>query len=188
MKLFTALAALTLIAAPAQAFTLNPETKTSAQLQAEGKTCNVFQRSPITWFDHVKGKRFARVGLMGVWGNQFQKYENGDYSANSYKTDCTETQVKLSCMKGDCWMSMNSQDHGYHPGKQNVVLIDGKRFSWVGEMPTSTGRQMWKTLREGSVVKSSLVLWPSRYTNHKDVLRGVQQSKNTAYKLSLKGE
>ena len=168
---------------------LNPIVKTSADLAAEGKNCNFFGNKPSATEHHVRGERHVLSTVMTTASGYMMTSREGgiygDRNAPRYKTDCTQSRVNLFCMKGSCIVSMKSGDYGYHPGERSTVLIDGQRFSWLGEMPDSIGRQMWAKLRDGSVVKSSLSLWPSDYTNHKDVLQGVKELKNQTYQLSL---
>jgi len=168
---------------------LNPIVKTSADLASEGKNCNFFARNPSVTEHYVLGEKHVFSDVMTTTsGYMTTAKEGGIYSqidAPYYTTDCIESSVNLFCMKGSCIVSMDSGKYGYHPGERNTVLIDGQRFSWIGDMPNAIGRQMWSALRDGSVVKSSLSLWPSTYTNNKDVVQGVQELKNQTYQLSL---
>jgi len=168
---------------------LNPIVKTSADLAAEGKNCNFFGDKPFVRDHYVRGEKHVLSSVMTTTSGFMMSAKAGGISAGLdapyYKTDCTESRVRLFCTKGSCIVSMKSGDHGYSPGERSTVLIDDQRFTWIGDMPTVIGRQMWAALRDGSVVKSSLSLWPSDYTNHKDVVQGVQELKNRTYQLSL---
>ena len=159
--------------------------KTSTDLQAEGKTCNFFGDKPHVSEHYVRGEKHVLSSVMSTASGFMRTTQPGGIDDPWYKTDCTRSQLNLFCMKGFCIVSMRSGDYGYHPGERSTVLIDGQRFTWIGDMPDAIGHQMWKALRDGSVVKSALSLWPSEYTNHKDVVQGVQELKNRTYKLSL---
>ncbi len=169
---------------------LNPIVKTSADLAAEGNNCNFFGNKPTVTEHYVRGEKHVLTSVMTEYESDhlLSRQEGGAsarYEDPWYKTNCTESQVYLYCIKGDCMVTLKNGEYGYSPGEGNTVLIDGQRFTWVGDMPYSIGRKMWASLRNGSVVKSSLSLWPSKYTNHKDVVQGVQELKNQTYTLSL---
>ena len=191
MKLLTVFAAFALISAPAQAQSAFLRcllsdgdegcTRTLTDLKAEGKNCNVFRDKPFVMTHHVLDRKSATVEVMTT--NSFlgmKKDENGNY----VKTDCDASQVKIFCLGGDCQVIMNSGSYGYHPGNESVVIIDGRRFSWVGDMPSGIGRQMYRSLKEGSVVKSSIARWPGRFTNFSEIMHDVQQAKDLAYTLA----
>lgn len=148
-----------------------------------------FQKEPRTFFAHVEGKRVATVTVMNRPSpEKVTDWEPFVEPTSEMRMNCGESQVDLVCAGGDCWVAMDSGRYGYHPGERSTVIIDGRKFSWVGDMPIQTGRQMWSALREGSVVKSAIAQLPGRYTNSKDLLNGVQQSKNLVYGFSLQGE
>jgi len=159
-----------------------PIVKTSADLKAEGKTCNFFGDKPHVSEHYVRGEKHVLSPVMSTASDYMSPTRKGGMW---YKTDYNRNHLNLFCMKGFSIVSMRSGDYDYHPGERSTVLIDGQRFTWIGDMPDAIGHQIWKALRDGSVVKSALSLWPSDYTNHKDVVQGVQELKNRTYKLSL---
>ena len=110
---------------------------------------------------------------------------------DGWKGSYDDQSIRLTAKKAAC-LTCNSgpgcQDsgkYGYHPGETSSVVIDGRHFSWVGDMPTAVGRQMWKTVKDGSVIKASIAQWPGRITNTREVVNGVQELKNEVYTLSV---
>lgn len=170
-------------------------------LKSEGKSCNVFNRSFYSNFNYVEDKTTAMAYLMtsyeeplGTYKSErpkgvtpFDRYTSRP-TLSEVTTDCAQSQVKLFCTGGSCFVLFNSKEYGYHPSYRSTVIVDGKKYSWVGDQPDWIGRELWGLLREGSVVKSSLALWPSGRTNFRDKLNGVAELKNIIYKESLRKE
>ena len=165
------------------------ETTDLADLKAQGTSCNFFD-TPFSQVLHVADTKMVMQKLWTVWeiGHRSKLRKDGwksSYKDPKHQTNCTKSSIWLTCNSGDCWLSPDSGEYGYHPGETSRVVIDGRQFSWVGDMPTAVGRQMWKAVKERSVVKTSIAQWPGRLTNTREVLNGVQELKNEVYTLSL---
>lgn len=178
----------------------NPD-RTLKALKSEGKSCNLLNSSFYSNFDYVEDKTYSMAYLMTTYKEPLKRPVSerpkgvAPFDANASRsmlysviTDCAQSQVKLFCGGGSCYVLFNSKEYGYHPSRRSTVIVDGKKYSWIGDQPDWIGREIWGMLREGSVVKSSLALWPSGRTNFRDTLNGVSELKNIVYKESLKRE
>ena len=160
-----------------------------ADLKAQGSSCNFFD-TPFSQVQHVADTKMVMQKLWTTWDTSYphklrKDGWKGSYDDAKHTTDCKKSSVWLTCNSGDCWLSPDSGKYGYHPGETSRVVIDGRHFSWVGDMPTAVGRQMWKTVKDGSVIKASIAQWPGRITNTREVVNGVQELKNEVYTLSV---
>ena len=73
---------------------------------------------------------------------------------------CTHSTLTIGCTSGSCWGTPSAGEYGYYPGKRNDISIDGKKFSWIGEIPVNIQLKIWRLLKDGSRFAYQLVHWP----------------------------
>ena len=128
----------------------------------------------------VDGLRLVRWRL-----NKLEKAgDNPSLTPNSLK--CKASEVTIGCTSGSCWVYPSGGEYGYYPNKRNSVLIDGKKFSWVGEPPEYIQHEMWNKLKDGSVFAYQLVYWPyEAMETGTEVLAVPKGLKEKLYRMSL---
>ena len=149
----------------------------------EAKKCKNFgmRSNELT----IKDYPVDRYRMVSIWLKHLNKRRSRT-DTRIQTQYCDDTELVIGCTAGSCWAYASPGEHGFYPGEQNLVSIDGARFSWIGDPPNHIRHQMWKQIKDGSRFAYELVHWP-----YKSRVTGVQTIslpkglKDKIYRLSL---
>lgn len=127
------------------------------------------------------------------------KYKDTDFGVSDYpvsrkrsvivalrdKDTCGPILAYLFCIAGSCQVYPSGGKYGFAPGEKNMVSINSRTWSWIGDFPSGIGFQMWKSIKNGSRFAYELRHWVNDYptgTNYVFIPNGL---KDKIYKMSL---